>query len=497
MSDRSVSSIKADAGACNSPAPDLPSLHRLSNREYESTVRDLFGTKQRFASEFPPDVTSNGFDNAAAAHSVSTTIIEKYLDAGKRLAKEHADTVSMTCKDDASCYDGDLLKIGEKAFRRPFFPGESDRLSGFANNLRSSGMSPRDAYEQSLSGILVSPQFLFRLNGGSKQIDNQEQYELASRLSYFFWSTMPDEMILGQIKSGGLNDPESLRKVVATMAKDAKTIGFVRNFSRQWLGHHQLAAREPGGQLDAGALEDLKTESLSFIAEFVRSNRNLKELLSADFSFLNDKLGKLYNNAEASGDFTKVQATNRYKLGLLSQGVFLVSTSGPTLTSPVRRGHWILDNILCEPPPPSPPNVDFGAFKSAGANVSARERLQQHRTNPSCAACHEKIDGIGLAFENYDANGVWRESDAAGKIVADGKLPDGFTFSSVTELADYLKNSPAFPRCVAQKMATYALGRAPQGSELCVIDKIGKRAEGADYGFRDMMVDISLELLAK
>ena len=424
MTDRATSSIKAGGDTCTSPAPKLPSLHRLSNHEYVQTVRDLLGTKQSFISEFPPDVRSNGFDNAADAHSVSTTIVEKYLDVANRLAKEHANRLSVTCKEDASCYDDQLLKISEKAFRRTFVPGESDRLKNTASSIRTGGAIPREAYQQSLAAVLISPQFLFRVNGAKQQIDRQDQYELASRLSYFLWTSMPDDTLLNQVKSGALSSSESLRKTILDMAKNAKAIGLVRNFTRQWLGHQDLLLRNPTPPLDADIMKDFETEALSFVSEFLRSNRSVKELLGSDFTFINGRLAKLYDITGDGVDFKRTNPSMQRNLGVLSQGAFLVATSNPSSTSPVRRGHWILENLLCEPPPPSPPNVDFGTFQSAGDNLSAREKLQQHTTNPSCAACHAKIDSIGLAFENYDHFGVWRDSETAGKIITDGKLPE-------------------------------------------------------------------------
>ena len=308
---------------------------------------------------------------------------------------------------------------------------------------------------------------------------------------------MPDDTLLNQVKSGALSSSESLRKTILDMAKNAKAIGLVRNFTRQWLGHQDLLLRNPTPPLDADIMKDFETEALSFVSEFLRSNRSVKELLGSDFTFINGRLAKLYDITGDGVDFKRTNPSMQRNLGVLSQGAFLVATSNPSSTSPVRRGHWILENLLCEPPPPSPPNVDFGTFQSAGDNLSAREKLQQHTTNPSCAACHAKIDSIGMAFENYDHFGVWRDSETAGKIITDGKLPEGFAFRSPTDLVQYFKNSPSFPRCVAKKLAIYALGRLPEGSEVCVVDSIGKRAESSDYGFRDMVVDIGVELLAR
>lgn len=497
-----ASDVKGEGAACDAggASKPRPPLHRLNNSEYDVTIRDLLGTKMKFSETFPPDQVEGGFDTAAAAHVMSPTLAESYLDAAKRLAKEYAEEVGAGCRsggaDDAACLDTKLFDVAERAFRRPFASGESARLSTLTQNLRRDGSSAREAFEAGLSSVLVSPQFLFRFNATSSQLPNQDQYALASRLSYFLWSSMPDAELIELAKGGTLKDPAVLRRTASTMVTDAKAAAFIRNFVGQWLGTRQLAKRPPSSALDAAMLTDFQTETLSYVGEFIRKNTNVRELLGGNFTYLNARLAKYYGLPAVPGDFERVELRGAQRHGLLTQGSFLVATSNPESTSPVKRGKWVLDNILCAPPPPPPPGAETSDLQAGGAKLSMRERLAEHSRNSACAGCHTMMDPVGLAFENYDALGAWRESDAAGKIDPSGELPDGRAFASADELIEHLGASPELPRCVVQKLSTYALGRAPSGKEVCVVDSIAKRAEAKEYGFRDMIVDVAVELLA-
>lgn len=496
------SDVKGEGDACDAGGAlePRPPLHRLNNSEYDVTIRDLLGTKMKFSETFPPDQVEGGFDTAAAAHVISPTLAESYLDAAKRLAKEYAEDVGAACRsgggEDSACLDTELFEVAERAFRRPFVAGESARLSTLTQNLRRDGSSAREAFEAGLSSVLVAPQFLFRLNATASQNPNQDQYALASRLSYFLWSSMPDAELLELARGGTLKDPAVLRRTAATMVTDAKAAAFIRNFVGQWLGTRQLDKRPPLATLDAAMLADLQTETLSYVGEFIRKNINIREILGGNFSYLNARLAKYYGLPPVPGDFERVELKGSQRHGLLTQGSFLVSTSNPESTSPVKRGKWVLDNILCAPPPPPPPGAETPDLQAAGSKLSVRERLAEHSRNSACAGCHTMMDPIGLAFENYDAFGVWRESDATGRIDPSGELPNGRAFASAAELIEHLEVSPELPRCVVQKLSTYALGRAPSGKEVCVVDSIARRAEAKDYGFRDMIVDIAVELLA-
>jgi hypothetical protein len=342
----------------------------------------------------------------------------------------------------------------------------------------------------------MAPQFLFRINAADTVVSNADQYALASRLSYFLWSSMPDGELLDLAKAGTLKDPAAVRKAAVTMLKDAKAAAFTRNFVGQWLGIRKLATRAPSGRVDAALLEDFQTETLRYVSEYISKNINVKELLDGDFSFLNARLSKYYGLPAVSGDFERVELKGPQRRGLLTQGAFLVSTSNPDATSPVKRGKWMLDNILCAPPPPPPPGVETLESKPGSSKLPIRERLAEHSKSSACAGCHKMMDPIGLAFENYDAFGIWRDADDAGRIDSSGKLPDGRAFSSSAELTELLAVSPELPRCVALKLATYALGRVPSGKEMCIVDAIAKKSEDENYGFQDMIVDIAVELLS-
>lgn len=498
----SGSALAVAGGECKGDTKPPPPNHRLSNSEYDTTIQDLLGTKRKYSGIFPPDQIANGFDTAAEAHVISATMAESYLDAARQLSKEYAEKAVADCRseggggEDVACLDAALREVAEKAFRRPLLSDESRQIGALAQNLRRDGSSTREAFEAGLAGVLMAPQFLFRINAADSVISNADQYALASRLSYFLWSSMPDGELLELAKAGTLKDPAVVRKAAVAMLKDAKADAFSRNFVGQWLGIRKLAARAPSGKMDAALLEDFQTETLRYVSEYISKNINVKDLLDGDFSYLNARLSKYYGLPAVSGDFERVELKGPQRRGLLTQAAFLVSTSNPDATSPVKRGKWVLDNILCAPPPPPPPGVETLESKPGSSKLPIRERLAEHSKSSACAGCHKMMDPVGLAFENYDAFGIWRDADDAGTIDPSGKLPDGRAFASSAELTELLASSPELPRCVALKLATYALGRVPSGKEICIVDAIAKKSQDESYGLQDMIVDIAVELLA-
>ena len=479
-------------------ATALPPLHRLTHSEYDLTVRDLLGTSQSFASSLPSEQSEGGFNTAAEAQVITPTTAQGYFDSANKLAAEYLKRIGQQCAaNDSACFDSTLLNLGERAFRRPLSKAEADRLKALPETLRRDGASAPESFSSGLSAILLSPQFLFRINTETEATRNLQQFTLASRLSYFIWSTLPDATLLGLAQSGGLSNQDTLRQTVQTMLSDQRAIAFVKNFGSQWLGTTNLAKHQSSAAMDAATLADFEQETLHYLGEFVRQNINVRDLLDAKFTFVNSRLARYYGLPAAGDSFVKTELTGSRRGGLLTQGSFLVSTSNPETTSPVKRGQWILNNILCSPPPPPPQGVDSAGFDAPDPRLSMRERVARHSSNPTCASCHMAMDPLGLAFENFDAFAVWRAADGAGPIDSSGQLPNGISFATSEELIAQLRSSDQFPRCVAMKMATYALGRAPQGRELCVIDQIAGKAGVPGYGMQDMIIDIGVDLLAQ
>jgi hypothetical protein len=281
------------------------------------------------------------------------------------------------------------------------------------------------------------------------------------------------------------------------MLKDAKTSALVQNFGGQWLNLRNLQSAQPARRdfpmFDESLRADMKTETEMFFASIINEDRSILDFLDADYTFLNERLARHYEIRGVSGDkFQRVQLTDRNRGGVLTQASILTVTSNPTRTSPVKRGKWILENILGTPPPPPPPDVpDFKEGREAALQGSLRERMQQHRVNPSCATCHERMDTLGFGFENFDAVGSWRTMDGRFKIDASGTLPSGQSFQTPAELKKLLTSQEdAFRRCLIDKLLTYALGRGLDRSDRPEVERISRVVAGDGNRFNRMILEI-------
>jgi hypothetical protein len=330
-----------------------------------------------------------------------------------------------------------------------------------------------------LARVLVSPHFLFRVELDPPDAEPGKTYpinefELASRLSYFFWSSMPDEELFELAASGRLR--AELGPQIARLLKDDRSAAFMRNFAGQWLTLRKLAVVSPDPQAFPEFDSDLRSamvrETEMFFEAVVREDRSIFNLLDADFSFINERLAKHYGIEGVSGpQFQRVKLpANRG--GVLTQASILTLTSNPTRTSPVKRGKWVMEQLLNTPPPPPPPDVPQ-LDEAKQLTGSLRQRLEQHRASPLCASCHQRMDPLGFAFENFDPIGRWREKEGEFAIDASGVLPGGETFQGPAELKAILKRQQdLFRRCLTEKILTYALGRGLEHYDYCAVDKI-------------------------
>lgn len=377
-----------------------------------------------------------------------------------------------------------VARFATRAFRRPVAADEVEGCLKLFDQAMAATASPEpepfeNAVRLALMRVLVSPYFLFRVEldpPGAKPGQNYllNEYELASRLSYFFWSSLPDDELFDLAAAGRLR--AELGPQLERMLKDEKSQAFVRNFAGQWLTTRKLEELSPDKQTFPEFDDELRAamirETELFFGAIVREDRSIFDLLDADFSFVNERLAKHYGIEGVTG-----QAFQRVKLpanrgGILTHASILTLTSNPTRTSPVQRGKWVLDQLLGTPPPPPPPDVPQldDAQQLTG---SLRQRLEQHRSKAICASCHARMDPIGFAFENFDAIGRWRDKDGEFAIDASGVLPDGQTFNGPAELKAILKSKKdLFRRALAEKMLTYALGRGLEHYDRCAIDKI-------------------------
>src|SRR5262249_34673447 len=345
-----------------------------------------------------------------------------------------------------------------------------------------------DSFETSirlaLQAILVSPNFLFRVEtdaepNNPKAVHPINDFELASRLSYFLWSSMPDDELFDSAKNGTLRKDKNLEVQVKRMLKDPKSNALTENFAGQWLQIRRLESSMPDPKLFKGYSPTLKAdmakETELFFEAIMHEDRSVLEFLDADFTFLNERLAKLYGIEGVKGDeFRRVKLTIDQRGGLLTMATVLTITSNPTRTSPVKRGKWILENILGTPPPPPPPEAgELSDKKAIVESASLRKRMEQHRADPNCATCHQKMDPLGFGFENYDGVGAWRTKDGKFDIDAAGVLPDGKSFQGPKELKAILKaKDKEFRKCLADRMLTYALGRGLESYDKCAVDQI-------------------------
>lgn len=404
------------------------------------------------------------------------------------------------------CAQQVLSRFARLAWRRPPETAEVKRLL----ELFQSGLEEEDDFiaglKVAMQGVLMSPHFLYHVeldpDPGSPVPHPLTAFELASRMSYFLWSSTPDEELLAQAEAGTLASEDGIRQQVARMLADPRAAALVDNFAAQWLALRALTTAEPDPATYPNFRPSLRTamaeETRRYLREFfpqpgaATPSMTLQQLPSAEFTFLNAELAQHYDLPAPTGsDWARVPLAGSARRGVLTQGSVLLMTSYPARTSPVRRGKWVLEQLLCSPPPPPPPNVigDFGKGPGTG---TLRQRLEQHRSNAFCAACHKSMDPIGFALENFDGIGTYRTMDGGAPVDASGVLPDGRSFHDATELATILAADPQLGRCALQKMFTYALGRVPTAEDAATLDAIHEPLSAAGYPAAQLVLQIAL-----
>jgi hypothetical protein len=632
---------------CNLADPGRVTIRRLNRAEYDNTVRDLTGVDLKLGQDFPSDDVGYGFDNIGDVLSISSLLMERYLDAADRIAEaailvpgsakqtyagaEFADygaeyqstgkllysngeahlrlklarpgiymlrlqlsaqqagpepakagfrvdgkdvaewvvankpdkpqwvevrhtflaagsaTLSVSFKNDyyekevgdrnliihaaevvgpiqgsisvpeshrriipklpdPKTRDADiramLARLATRAYRRPAKSEEVDRLVGLVKRVEKAGEPFERAMQVALQAVLVSPNFLFRVElddprkGPKRELSD---FELASRLSYFLWSSMPDETLSQLARAGKLKDPAQLSLQVDRMLKDPKSSALADNFAMQWLQLRKLQTMRMDPEHFPPYSDELRNDMLEetrrFFLHVVRQDRPIIDFLNADYSFVNERLAKLYGLADVSGaEFRRVQWPAKSRAGLLAQASVLTVTSNPTRTSPTKRGKWVLENILGTPPPPPPPGVgDIADEKKKLEGKTLRELMEEHRKNPTCAGCHARMDPIGFGLENFDGIGRWRTMEGKTPVDATGKLPNGKAFNGPIELrAILLSQRSMFASTLAERMMTYALGRGVTLADKCFVDEAAARAAKRDYRFSELVKGVVL-----
>jgi mono/diheme cytochrome c family protein len=400
----------------------------------------------------------------------------------------------------AACVDKIISTLARRAYRRPVTRAEVASLLKFVELAKADRQSVEQGIALAIQAMLVSPNFLFRIERDStpsaSKIHQVSEFELASRLSYFLWSSTPDDVLLDLAEAGKLRTPTVLDAQVKRMLADPRSSALASNFAGQWLEVRNLDSVKPDPQKfpewDTGLRDAMKTETRMFFEAVLREDRPVTDFLNAPYTFLNERLAKHYGIAGVAGpEFRRVELTGDQRGGILSQAAVLTVSSYPTRTSPVIRGKYVLSNILGTPPPPPPADVPAIDEAAVGNTGSMRQQLEVHRANPTCASCHSRMDPLGFGLENYDALGKWRSKDGKFPIDASGTLPSGQTFTSPAEMRTILLALlPEFSRCLTEKMLTYSLGRGLQTYDNRTVDEMNQKLAASGYHFQSLIYEI-------
>ncbi len=392
-----------------------------------------------------------------------------------------------------------LSALARKAYRRPATDTDLETLLSFYQRRRNDGGNFEGGIESALQFLLSSPEFLFRIEEDPANVANGASYkisdlDLASRLSFFLWSSIPDEQLLTLAQEKKLHEPAVLEQQVKRMLADPKSEALVQNFAEQWLFLRNLKSSAPNldtfPDFDDNLRQAMKQETEMFFSSIIHEDHSAMDLLTADYTFLNERLARHYGIPGIYGSqFRRVHIDNPERRGLLGQASILTVTSYPARTSPVQRGKWVLTNLLGIPPTPPPPNVP--ALKENGDSgkvLSVRERMEEHRASPVCAGCHTIMDPIGFALENFDATGRWRNTDDGAKIDASGTLFNGAKINGPADLDQMIASRPeVFVGVMTEKLLTYALGRGLDYTDMPAVRKIVHDAEANNFRFSSLI----------
>ena len=398
------------------------------------------------------------------------------------------------------CVERIIENLARRAYRRPVAQEEINSLKGLLELARESGDSIEQGMRLVLQAVLVSPHFLFRIERDPDPNDpavvhEVDPYELASRLSYFLWSSMPDERLMARATSLELLDDAVLEEEVTRKLADPRSQALIENFAGQWLELRNLKLAVPDPdlfpQFDDELSSAMRTETELFFETVLREDRGLGDFLDGRFTYVNEKLASHYGILGIEGpQFRRVSLTGDQRSGIVTQASVLLLSSYPTRTSPVLRGKWLLENILGTPPPPPPDGVPE-LEETDVSTGTLRQQLEKHRANPACAVCHEKMDALGFGMENYDPIGRWRTHEGDLPLDTSGVLPSGGSFAGPAQLKSILSGQlDDFARCLTEKMLTYALGRGLESYDQPVVDEIVRGLAEDNYRFSRLMDEI-------
>src|SRR5262245_25780006 len=508
------SALRMEACAAGvAPGPAL--IRRLNREEYTATLRDLLDIHMDIGHALPADgAGGEGFDNAAETLFLSPLHSEKYMEIAKFAvdfaAKEYKSRTKILVAKPGSGVSAEqaartiLKTFLPRAFRRPVDEADIAPYMALYQSARKQGQPFETSVLFAIRGALVSPLFLFRSEPPNRGAEPRllDQFALASRLSYFLWGSMPDEMLFDIAAEGKLQDPAVLKELIRIMLRNDKSLNFAENFVEQWLRTRELTTdKAPDPKLfptyasDEELRGDIRFQPILFFRELLLRNLSLLNLLESKYTIGTRNLAKHYG-VKLPLKTTATQQPQWVELpegshlgGLLGMPAVLTVSSYPYRTSPVLRGAFILDSLLGTPPPPPPPDVPaLEEAHEGAAPKSTRERLAQHRADPVCAGCHSRIDPLGFALENYDVIGRWRDQEGGKPVDNSGELADGTKFHGPDELkAALLKRKDLFVRNLTNKMLGYALGRGLTLKDSCAVDTIVAQLRDNDYSAQKLI----------
>lgn len=499
-----------------------PTVRRLTHTQYNNTVRDLLGDQTRPADAFPEEDFINGFKNQITAQDIPPLLAEAYHTAANKLSKAAfqggGDTNHLIpCKPksatDPDCSAQFIRQFGLKAFRRPLTENEVQRYATLlATEAQRSGQFVQGA-QLVMEAMLQSPKFLFRLERGPRA------YDLAGRLSYFLWDSMPDEELLRSAASGGLNTPAGVEKAVRRMMADPRAHQAVDEFVGEWMRFdlvlNTVKDRMMYPQFTPELAAAMTEETRRLVADTVWNDRNFMDIFTAGYAFINSDLAALYKLPAPANEFDKAPfPSDSDRAGILGEAMFLAATSKPEETSPTVRGLAVREQFLCQAVPDPPPGTNSNLPPvDPEKPMTNRERLKVHRANPSCSGCHSMMDTIGFGLEKFDAIGQRRDKqeiifysdhmkkgekpvrvsldlDARGTVLG---IPNS-DFASPRELGKILSGSPQCQECVVRQLFRYAFGRKETGDDRPTIQKGVEVFRGSQFRFKELMMFIAKSL---
>lgn len=499
-------------------------LRRLNRAEYLGTLTDIFDEDFGVEEYLPDDpIGKHGFDNTSESLGVSSILLSKYLLAAERIAKEittpplpqvvspyagyygsvnqvHKKTDIVTCipaneSERQPCLRKILQPVLERLHRRTYSDADLDKFIATVEKKQKRKTDDfRKFVARIMTSALISSDFLFRFEMGDPQTGKLSPMELAHRLSFFLWSRPPDAILLNAVKKGMLDDPWVLRHQVQRMMKDPKFDGFVENFGGYWLGFRLVSHKELEKSIFPEFVPeiraDMRLESKLFFKNSILNGKGLSELVNSRETYLNPRLAAYYGlPARAVNDiFEAVDVSGAGRGGILTQGAFLAVSSGTSDTSPVKRGKWVLENLLCSAPPPPPAGINANLNDPALENLNSRQKLEHHRKNPICASCHTMMDPPGLALENFGASGRWRASYFNAPIEIN-EMFNGRPVRSVQDLKNIIVKDPRFYSCFVKTLLSYGLGRGVDAGDKRDVEEIIKRSSADGHKLQDIIIE--------